>query len=833
MIAKTVTKNNRPQAIEPFDKCWGVGVSGLDEDISPFPRVNRMLEQTKSAKSRVDTQRALIMTDAFQTYQAEPQLLKIAKSFHDICAQVDIHIDADELIVGEIAAPPWYAPLYPEFSIQWLREEIEQIERGETVDFSQRNNDRYVVTPENRETIKDFAPKWNNVSQEQLIRKALSPEEAKGAGVIYMNDLYTYNGIGHVCADYPRLLRLGYGGLKKIVEGKLSALEPGADAAEPNKRIFWQAQLISLDAAMTYFKRYGALAADMARACGDPARRAELERISSNCLWVAENPPRDFWEAIQLWHLATNLILIESNGHSVTYGRFDQIMGPFYENDVKAGTLTREFMQELIECAFIKMDQLRKIRNLGETVIASGIGFGGTALNVGGVDAQGNDAVNDVSYMVLDAHAHTRITNPWMGVKLSMKNPREFWIKTFNVCRIGTGEPKIYNDDMYYMSMLNYGIPIEQARDWVGIGCVEPEVPGYTYGWHDADYYNASKVLLLALNNGEALSTGEALGAPTGYLKDMKSFEEVKAAFDRQMAYWCDRMVSTINTMDYVHQRNHPLPYLSLLINDCTEKGVDISAGGARYNFTGPQMVGLGTVADSLCTIKQLVFEEKKITGEELMNALKANWKGYEALQAYVNSDKVHHYGNNDDYADEIARFVVDTYCKHIEHRPNARGGEFRPGVYSVSINVPCGMGCEATPDGRCDFEPVSDCLGPAHPQGISHDVKGPLAIAGSLSKLDQARIANGVILNWKFTPDTLGGETGLDNFMSLFEGYFSKGGLQSQFNVTSRETLEAARKAPDEYRDLMVRVAGYSAFFTELSPELQDDLIGRTELSF
>ena len=829
----STNQNHRPEAIEPYDKCWGVGVSGLDHDISPFPRINRMLEATKSAKSRIDTQRAEIITQAYEAYKSEPQIRKIARAFHDICSKVDIHIDDDELIVGEIGAPAWHAPLYPEFSIRWLKDEIHQIESGEVVDFSERNNDKYFVPEEVRTTIKELAPKWNNVSQEQLIKGALSPEESKGTGIVYMNDLYTYNGVGHVCADYPKLLKLGYGGLRKKVEEKLAEFQFGAEADGPQKRMFWEAQLISLDAASTYFQRYGHLAADMAKTCADPVRKKELERISSNCLWVSENPPRDFWEAIQLWYLATNLILMESNGHSVTYGRFDRIMGPFYEHDIKAGTLTRELMQELIECSFIKMDHLRKIRNYGETVIASGIGWGGTALNVGGIDENGNDVVNDVSYMVLDAHAHTRITNPWMGVKLSVKNPREFWVKTFNVCRIGTGEPKVYNDDKYYETLLSYGVPLEAARNWVGIGCVEPEVPGYTYGWHDADYYNATKVLLLALNNGETLSDGKPFGAQTGYLKDMKSFDEVKEAFDQQMKYWCDRMVSTINTMDYIHQRNHPLPYLSLLVNDCTERGVDISAGGARYNFTGPQMVGLGTVADSLCTIKQLVFDEKKMTGEELMNALKANWKGYEALQAYVNSDQVHHYGNDDDYADEIARFVIATYCKHIEHRPNARGGEFRPGVYSVSINVPCGMNCEATPDGRCSGEPVSDCLGPDHPQGISHDVNGPLAIASSLSKLDQSRIANGVILNWKFTPDTLDGQTGLDNFIHLFEGYFERGGLQSQFNVTSRQVLEAAQAKPKDYRDLMVRVAGYSAYFVELSPELQSDLIGRTELSF
>ncbi len=834
MVAEGITNKNRPEAIEPYDKVWGIGVSGLDENISPFPRINSMLEKTKNATSMVDTERAVILTNAYEKYKGDPQIIKVAKAFRDILSQVTIHIDDEELIVGEIAAPAWHAPLYPDFSIQWL---VQEMDDTSIPDFSERANDKYVVTDEVRKVVREIAPKWEGVSNVDCIRQALSAEEAKGSTLcgngIYANDLYSFNGIGHISVDYPMLLKTGFGGLKKKVEAKLAELELGSGPQSINQRWFWQAQLISLEGAITYFKRYAALAAEMAATCKDADRKAELERIASNCGWVAENPARDFWEAIQLWHLATNLILIESNGHSVTYGRFDQIMGPYYKKSIDEGILTRELMQELIECSFIKMDQLRKIRGFGETIIASGIGWGGTALNVGGVDANGEDAVNDVSYMVLDAHAHTRITNPWMGVRLAQNNPKEFWTKAFNVIRIGTGEPKIYNDEKVIESMTRFGVPLEEARNWVGVGCVEPEVPGYTYGWHDADYFNTAKVLSFALNGGRDPATGEQAGPDNGTLATFKSFDEVIEAFETQLKYWIDCMVSTITTMDLVHQRNKPLPYLSLLVHDCIDKGQDISCGGAHYNYTGPQCVGLGTVADGLTTIKQLVFEEKKVTGEELMKALQDNWEGHEALRAYINSDQVHHYGNDDDYADDIAQYVMNKYCEFVEHRPNARGGEFRPGVYSVSINVPCGMGCMATPDGRVNGEPVSDCLGPAHPGGISHDVKGPLAVADSLAKLDQARIANGVILNWKFTPDTVTGDTGLDNFMNLMEGYFEKGGMQSQFNITNKEILQRAQKEPDKYKDLMVRVAGYSAFFTELSPELQSDLIGRTELSF
>ncbi|MBR6812843.1 MAG: formate C-acetyltransferase/glycerol dehydratase family glycyl radical enzyme, partial [Oscillospiraceae bacterium] len=588
------------------------------------------------------------------------------------------------------------------------------------------------------------------------------------------------------------------------------------------------------------------LAAKMAEEEADPVRKAELERISSNCLQVAEGPARDFWEAIQLWHIATNIIIIESNGHSVTYGRFDKIFYPYYRTSIDNGILKREDMQELIEHAFVKMHQLRKIRDKDAIVFSSGTIMGGTALDVGGVDEYGRDITNDVSYMVLDAHAHTRIPNPWMGVRLHEGSPWEFKVKTFNVIRIGTGEPKIFNDGPMIESLMNYGRPLKEARDYVGVGCVEPDIPGKTYGWHDSSSLNIAKIMQMAINHGRCIDcssecprhsycagAGKGLSIDTGGLDTFKSFDEVKESFDKQMKYWCDIMISTINKVDRAQQRLKPLPYLSLLISDCIEKGKDVSAGGARYNSSGPQAVGIGTASDSLTAIKQLVYDEQKVTGEELLKVLKANWEGYEPLYAYVNSDRVHHYGNDDDYADDIARFVISEYCAHVEHRPTPHGGEYAPGVFSVTNNVLHGTYTAATPDGRKAYEPVSDCMGPVHTLAGSHDVKGPTAVANSVSKLNHARIGNGIILNWKFSPGAVSGDTGLEALMQLMDEYFKRQGMQSQFSIVGRETMEQAQKRPEEYKDLLVRIAGYSAYFVELSPELQRDLIGRTELSF
>jgi formate C-acetyltransferase len=316
-------------------------------------------------------------------------------------------------------------------------------------------------------------------------------------------------------------------------------------------------------------------------------------------------------------------------------------------------------------------------------------------------------------------------------------------------------------------------------------------------------------------------------------LETFTSFDEVLESYDRQMEYWCDILVTLINKNDLTHQRLKPLPYLSLLIEGCIENGADVTTGSAVYNASGPQGVGIGTTVDSLTAIKQLVFDEKRVTGRKLLDAVAANWDGFEALYALVNSDRIHHYGNDDDYADDIARFVMATYCRHIEHRPTAHGGEFMPGVFSVTNNVMHGSVLSATPDGRKAGEPVSDCIGPAHTLLGSHDTRGPTAVAKSVAKLDHARIGNGIILNWKFAPTAVSGDTGRENLIALMDTYFEHNGMQSQFSIVGRETMLAAQREPAKYRDLVVRIAGYSAYFVELSSELQNDLIGRTELSF
>lgn len=833
---------DEPLAIEPYDREWGVGVSGLIENPSPFPRINRMLKWLKELDSTADSQRAVIVTECYEKYAMYPQNIKWAQTLREVLQRVDIHIWPEELIVGEIAAPPNGAPIYPEFSIDWLADEFTYRP------MENRKNDRYVIDDKVKNDIFRIQPYWKNKTVSEAVISSYTDDEIKGSHLgkaVLLEGLYIYAGVGHVCADYEKLFRIGFGGLRKEIEAKKASLNT-AIPEDIKKQEFYTAELIILDGVRSYITRYGSLAEKLAQEENDVLRKAELDRISSNCIRVATEPPRDFWEAIQLWHITTNMIIIESNGHSVTYGRFDRLFYPFYQSDIKTGCLTREFMQELIEHSFLKIHQLRKIRDTAAITFSSGTFMGGTALDVGGVDEDGNDITNDVSFMVLDAHAHTRIPNPWMGVRLHDKTPEAFKIKAFNVIRIGTGEPKVFNDRPMINALMNYGKTIEDARNYVGVGCVEPCVPGKTYGMHDSGSVNLTKILSLAINGGKCIDcstscprysvcagVGKTLSIDSGSLKTFSSFDEVKESFDKQVKYWCDILVSCINKIDYAQQRLKPLPYLSLLMDDCIEKGLDITAGGAHYNHSGPQGVGIGTAADSLSVIKQIVFDEKRVTGSELLKALGANWEGFEPLYALVNSDRMHHYGNDDDAADDIAKFVMATYCRNIEHRPTAYGGEFMPGVFSVTNNVMHGSVVSATPDGRKAGEPVSDCIGPVHTQYASHDRRGPTAVAKSVAKLDHSRIGNGIILNWKFSPSAVSGETGRNNLIGLMDTYFASDGMQSQFSIVGRETMLAAQKNPEKFKDLVVRIAGYSAYFVELSSELQSDLIGRTELSF
>ena len=815
--------------VEPYDKNYGVGVSALGENFSPYERINRLLKNFHDTPYTVDSQRAVLVTEAYKKYAADVQVIKVAKALKYVLENVDIQINEDEILVGGNGAPMRSNPVFPEFSYSWVADEIKNFPLHE------REYCPYAPQTEKQKadllSIEDF---WKDSTIDDYSCARLTKEEIMASQMgygLFVNTIILRAGVGHTSPNYRKLLSKGYIGLRRDIEAELAKLD--RKKPEDLSKIYdYQASLITLDAAEIYCKRYAALARKQAETA-DRERAKELLAIADTCEWISVNPPRTFREAIQLFLLGTCIIVTEANGQSISYGRFDQFMYPFYEHDLEGGIATKAEMQELIEACFIKLSGMQKFRDRNAVRQASGRGLGGDCMTVGGVDRSGKDATNDLTFLVLEARNHTRLISPWMAVRLHKNTPYELKLVTANSIRMGTGEPKIFNDEVAIPAGLGKGYSLEDARDYTVVGCVEIDAAGYEYGAHDASYFNVSRVLELAINDGKWLEDGVQMGIHTGYLKDMKSFDEVLEAFDKQMEYLTGLMISSINTIEQVHKEFKPLPYLSLLIDDCIANGRDVTAGGAKYNHSGPQALALGTAADSLSTIKQLIFDEKKITAEELIDALKKNWEGYEPLYRLVNSDKVHHYGNDDDYADELAKFVFDTYCKYVEHRPNVRGGDFAPGVYSVAGNVPHGMVQWASADGRQAHEPVSDCIGAVHTHVASHDIKGPTAMLNSVAKLDHERAGNGTLLNWKFNPSSVQGEAGLNNFIALLDMIIDKKLMHSQFNVITREQLLAAQEDPEKYKHLLIRVAGYSAYFVDLGKALQRDIIERTELSF
>jgi len=814
-----------------FDEdSWGTGVSGVVENPSPFPRVNSLRNwHLDDQPWTLDAERAVLVTEAYRKHENETREILVARALAHVLRNVTLHITDEQLLVGNGAAPPKSCPIFPEFSFDWIASELRE------QPIRERPHNTYDYNDETEQALLGIADYWKGKTLSDSMLGRLSPDEMKGdfMGVmLYSTSLYHFGGVGHLVPDFDRVLKNGYGGLRAQVQQLLDALD-GNDPETEEKRSFYRAQLITLDASVEYIKRYGRLAMEQASTASSE-RRAELLQIAENCEWIAENPPRTFWQALQLVHFIWSLIVIESNGHSVSIGRLDQTLYPYFQADLASGTATKDFMQELIECYAVLSTGFMKLRDWMTTMANSGRGLGGMTLTLGGVDANGMDASNELSSMFLDMVAHTRLGTPWTAVRLHENTAPWFARKTVKAMRMGTGEPKIFSDQVIIPSMMKRGISPQDAQNYAIVGCVEMSVPGREYGWHDSAYFSMARVLEMAINDGYALGHEELgrLGPATGKLEDFDSFEDLQAAYEKQMQYWIELQARSTDIMDNVHREMKPLPYLSLLIEGCTETGKDINTGAAPYNFTGPQGAGVGTVADSLAVIKQLVFEEKKVSATELQDALKANWEGHEALYYLVNSDKVHQYGNDDDYADELARYATDVYCDAVEGRANPRGGVYQPGVYTVSANVPFGWVQAATPDGRKSAEPLSDCLGPVHTSVASHDRKGPTAVIRSAAKLNQERMSNGTLLNLRFCPGSLCGDNGVDNLIALEKAYFKKG-MHMQINVISRELLQDAYDHPEKYRGLMVRVAGYSALWCELDNGLRQDIMNRTEMSF
>ena len=832
--------------------------------IDKSPRIQRLIDHLYANMPEIEADRAELITESYKETEGLPIVKRRSKAFRHIMENIPIVIRPEELIVGSNSIAPRGCQTFPEYSFEWLEKEYDTV--------ATREADPFYIAPSTVERLKKVYPYWKGKTVSDLASQSMDPQVLDvfmNHGIFTVGN-YFYNGIGHINVDYAKVLNKGLEGVMEETREALSKLYIG-NGDYLRRKNFLESVIESCEAVITYARRYSDLALKEAQECTDSTRKAELLKIAESCDRVPAKPARDFHEACQSFWFIQQLLQCESSGHSISPGRFDQYMYPFFKSDLDAGKITYEKAQELLDCIWVKLNDLNKVRDA-----ASAEGFAGYGLFqnliVGGQNEEGVDVTNDLSYMCMEATMHVRLPQPSLSIRVWNCTPHDLLIKAAAVTREGLGVPAFYNDEVIIPSIMSRGLTLEDARDYCIIGCVEPQKGARTDGWHDAAFFNMCRPLELVFSNG--MDKGELIGLQTGDVEKMTTFEEFFDAYKAQQLHFIEMMVHADNAVDYAHSVRCPLPFQSCLCNDCIEKGTSLQEGGAHYNFTGPQGFGIANMTDALLAMKTLVFDEKKVTMAEMKQALADNFgKGYIPKKAielttevakqldasgvevtadtikqvytsfteasHISADKkaryaeilkmieaLPKYGNDIPEVDAFAREVGNTYTKPFEHFTNNRGGIFQAGLYPVSANVPLGYQTGATPDGRLAYTPIADGVGPAS----GRDVKGPTATANSVARLDHGIASNGTLFNQKFHPSALSGMASLEKFVAYLRGYFDQKGMHVQYNVVSRETLLDAQKNPEKYKSLVVRVAGYSALFTTLSRSLQDDIINRTE---
>lgn len=791
------------------------------------PRAERLRDKFLATTPSVCSERSTIITQAYKDFQAFPAILKRAKTLQRILEKMSIWIADEELIIGNQARYPRSSPVFPEFSFSWVISEMIN------EPFEERSADRFLVRDEDKEALKGIEGFWkgktiNDFTIARLPEKSFNAIR-DSAAYTFAPDVVICSGVGHYSPNYKKIIEKGFLGVKADAQKKLEELGIPDQGADVNKYNFWQAIIIVCDATIAFAKRYADLARELADKEANPTRKEELLKIAANCERVPAHPAETFYEALQSFYFFQLILQIESSGHSVSPGRFDQYMYPTYKADLDKGAITYESALELVECLWVKLSEINKVRPIGATKA-----FGGYPmfqnLCIGGQTRDGKDATNDLSFMCLDATGNVQLHQPSLSARLWNETPDELWHKIVKITKKGLGMPALYNDEVIIPGMLNRGKTIEDARDYAIVGCVEPGAQGFEYAWSggtgDAPFFSMPACLEYAINDGKSLVTGVQVGPKTGSLETFKSFDEVKEAYIKQIAYFVDQFAVITNTADLVHQDACPLPFLSCGMEYCVDKGLDVSAGGSKYNATGTAGVGISNAGDSLMVLKKLLYEDRSISGKDFLEILKNNWEGQDVLRNKIKST-ISFYGNDEPEADELAYFAAEVYCKLTELSVGPRG-PYSPGLYPVSANIPMGLGMGASPDGRKAGEPLADGISPVH----GHDKNGPTAVLKSAGRIDHFINSNGTLLNLKFHPSALEGSTGEDAIIAAIKTFFDLKGLHVQYNVISAKKLRDAQKNPEKYQNLVVRVAGYSALFVGLDPALQEDIITRTEFS-
>lgn len=757
-------------------------------------RIPRLKNALFANPREISLERALLYTASHQQTEGEPVILRRAKATAHILDHVEIAIRDEELIAGNRTVKPRAGIMSPEMDPYWLLKELDQ--------FAIRPQDRFEISDEDKQTYREVLyPYWENRSMKDFINSQMTEEVKAAVGTQIFSVNQTDKGQGHIIIDYPRLLNNGLGAL---------VAEMRERCARDTQNTFYAAALILLEASQRHILRYAALAEELAQS-SDATRREELLAMADISRHNAQHKPQTFWQACQLFWYMNVILQYESNASSLSIGRFDQYMLPFYQASLTQGD-DPAFLKELLESLWVKCNDVVLLRSTSSARYFAGFPTGYTAL-LGGLTENGRSAVNVLSFLCLDAYQSVQLPQPNLGVRVNELIDRPFLLKTAETIRLGTGIPQIFNDEVIVPAFLNRGVSLEDARDYAVVGCVELSIPGKTYGLHDIAMFNLLKVMEIAMqeNEGNSGLTYEGL------------IEHIRARIKHYIAL----MVEGSNICDIGHRDWAPVPLLSSFISDCLETGKDITDGGARYNFSGVQGIGIANLSDSLHALKGLVFEQQRLSFDELLAVLKANFatpEGEKVRARLIN--RFEKYGNDIDDVDNISAELLRHYCKEVEKYRNPRGGIFTPGSYTVSAHVPLGAVVGATPDGRLAGEQLAD--GGLSPM-LGQDMQGPTAVLKSVSKLDNYLLSNGTLLNVKFTPATLEGDAGLQKLADFLRAFTQLKLQHIQFNVVNAETLREAQRRPQDFAGLVVRVAGYSAFFVELSKEIQDDIIRRT----
>ena len=779
-------------------------------------RIKRLRQQNFDTPTTLSIERALIETAFYkENYGTMPIAVLRAKNFYEICKKKTLYIGDDELIVGERGPLPKAVPTFPELTCH----SVEDLHT-----LNERELQRYTISQEDIDTYeREVIPYWKGKTQRERIFNHVSKEweEAYHAGVF--TEFMEQRAAGHTAMD-GKMYHEGLLDVKARIEKKIASLDYIYDPEATDKQQELEAMAISCDAAILFAERHAELAEQMAAKEQNPQRKAELEKIADVCHWVPAHAPRDLWEAIQMYwfvHLGT---VTELNGwDSMNPGHIDQHLFPFYQKGIADGTLTRDKAKELISCLWIKFNNQPAPPKVGVTALESGTYNDFTNINIGGVDRNGNSATNEISYMILEIQEELHELQPGLSIHIAENTPDEFLLAGIKVIRQGHGYPSVFNPDTYVKEMVRAGKTLEDAREGGCSGCIEVGAFGKE-AYLLTGYLNTPKILEITLNNGIDPETGKKLGLETGDPRTFKTFEELYEAWHKQMVYFVNLKLSVNNYIERMFSLYAPATFLSLYIDDCIEKGKDYYSGGARYNTTYIQCTGLGTITDCFTTLKKHVFEEGKYTMDEILKAVAKNWEGEEKMRQYIRNHTPF-FGNDDEYADTIAVRVYDDLVKAIEGRPNTRGGKTELNMLSTTCHNYFGSVCGATPNGRMAHFAISDGTSPAH----GSDSHGPTAVIKSLGKLDQTK-SGGTLLNVRFVPALLKREEDQKKLGSLIRTYFKFGGHHIQFNIVDTATLYDAQKHPDEYKDLLGRVAGYSDYFNDMTEQLQNEIIARTE---